>query len=230
MKVAEVVDDIKVSLGSPVVKVYSKDEMIERQVTIAWKKFSSTVFKQEYRTLPFESCIQLDPSEIVYVTDVKPDIQQSNTRANIYKANEFTLYEAQRFFDTRWGGLEGPVLSRIVSNQLDKTFDSQFDWKYDRHTGKLYIVNMPQGCNFVNLEVRTRFSIDDIPQEAEDWFLAYSLALTKLMEGRIRNKFKDTVPGSPQDGDDLIQEGQQEKETLEETVNDFVSYNFGSRY
>jgi len=55
-----------------------------------------------------------------------------------------------------------------------------------------------------------------------DWIFDYALAESKIMLGRVRSKFAQFASigntGIALDGDTLISEGTQEKETLKETL------------
>lgn len=229
MREENIVKRVKTSLGYPVVDVYMSDEMIKEQVGIALEKFSSSVFKGVILTLPAIEFQELNPDEIALVTQVEPYFP-NDKKSSLYVQDEFSLAEAERYFNTRSQSIGTPILAKILRQQMSRVFDSKFDWHYDRTTGGLYLDNVPANISTISVFAKKYYTLEDLPKYAEDWLFEYTLALCKIVEGRIRSKFKDSFPGAPTDGDTLTSEGMSEREALQVSLLDFISYDMGVRY
>lgn len=228
MEVSSILIQVKSSLGYPVIDVYLTDDIIKDQIEIALKKFKSNVFKKELITVPSQRSIQLDKNSVVMVTEVAPVLPDTSTY--LYARNEFSLAEAMMYFNSRDTSLQTPILARMVRNQMRRVFDDKLDWSYDKESGKLLVDNAPSDISELVIATKTYYNIATIPQYAEDWMFEYIMALCKIVEGKIRSKFKESMPGAPSDGDALSSEGASEKEALNNSINDFITYDLGVRY
>lgn len=128
---------------------------------------------------------------------------------------------------------------------IDKYIPSRYSWNYYKFANILEIQPPPPSGEFITLEdgsiiespgfiLLHAFAISEygISKDKEGefeewlwdtpWIQDYCLALCKMNLGYIRRKFSNFQSigntGIQLDGSDLIQEGQQEKETLEERL------------
>lgn len=98
------------------------------------------------------------------------------------------------------------------------------DWYLDSVEGKLYVDDFR---GWITVEyVKSKVTIDDLADNTfwKSWVRDYTLALVKITEGRIRGKYKIQSGVFEIESDELISEGQSEKENLEERLNDDMGY------
>lgn len=98
------------------------------------------------------------------------------------------------------------------------------DWYLDSAEGKLYVDGF---SGWITVEyVKSSVTIDDLVENSiwRNWVRDYTLAMVKITEGRIRGKYKISSGVFEIESDELISEGQTEKDNLEEKLNDDMGY------
>lgn len=148
----------------------------------------------------------------------------------IYERNEFSLMESMMYFNTTDTSLATPILAQILRNQMLYVFNAKFDWFYNSETGVLFLDSVPISVREVAITAKCYYTFDTIPAYADDWLIDFSLCRAKQVEGRIRSKYQDTIPGAPTDGESLISEGKQDEDTLKEKLESFVPLDIGMRW
>lgn len=107
--------------------------------------------------------------------------------------------------------------SELQSLELD-------DWYLDSVEGKLYVDGF---SGWVTVEyVKSSVSMEDIEDNSywKTWVRDYTLAMVKITEGRIRSKYKIQSSVFEIESDELISEGQSEKENLEQKLDEDMGY------
>ena len=94
----------------------------------------------------------------------------------------------------------------------------------------MYLTGTPESATSICVFTKEYFNASNLPSYMDDWVISRALAYTKQSEGKIRSKYSETIPGAPTDGDTLVQEGNEELQKSDESIGQFVSYDFGYRW
>lgn len=104
--------------------------------------------------------------------------------------------------------------------QIKNTLSTDLVWRFERHTNRLYV-----NCAF---DHPGEITIEYVPQYTDvsqiqtdywiDMLLRLSVALTKVIVGRIRSRYTQSNALWSQDGDKLLEEGNQELNDLREKL------------
>jgi len=133
-----------------------------------------------------------------------------------------------------WSLLGVTILDNVTSDMImmSETFKNfrnyvgmDFRWKFEKSEdpdvegGYLYAINVPQGTSSLYVEGTQRITADDTDITSEyilDWVLSYSKALLRIIEGNTLRK--GDIIGIKNDGQEMINEGKEEKKDLEERL------------
>lgn len=224
---------IKTSLGYPVVNVYMTEEMMQQQITMAIRKVAPYVnaveFLQVGRVTKF-----IDKLVYAVLRVHEPGTSLPNGQN----------YGGSSYYDL--------LISRSIYNQLGGTDLSQYSSSQGLVNAALYnyyneeaqadlcpigfrligdtlYVDANGSGNVFTAECVTDRSIHNMTEDYCTWTLEYSLALSKIICGEIREKV--TIQGSPitLNGSALKAEGKAEKEALEAKLGNQMSLYFCTR-
>ena len=99
-----------------------------------------------------------------------------------------------------------------------------YDWYLDYNGQKLYLDNY---SGVITVEyTKSHITAEDLDHDTTwySWIRDYTLALCKVIEGRIRNKFKVQSAPFEVEADELIQEGNSDKQELEQQLNENIGF------
>lgn len=229
---SEIIEQIKIDLGYPVIDVYTPDKSIQSFINKGLELLRSWAFRRVTFVVPCLSCQNLDKERIRFVVDVIPYRYTSNSGENdlIYFRDDFSLSTAANYFNTyNNSDLITPVLATVTYNQINYAFNMQFDWEYDQPSGKLYVTHIPEGTQVLVVKAKTIYERETLDPEYDAWLLKYAEAQTKITEGRIRGKYKEGSVGATSDGDQLVQEGQAEAQACIDEIQSYVPMDVGRR-
>jgi len=133
-----------------------------------------------------------------------------------------------------WSLLGITILDNVTSDMImmSEAFKNyrnfvgaDFRWTFhksedpDVEGGYLYAINIPTGTTSFLVEGTQRITVDDTDITSEyilDWVLSYSKALVRIIEGNTLRK--GDIIGIKNDGQELVNEGKEEKKELEERL------------
>lgn len=219
--------EVKYRLGYPTVAVFTQDTVIEHFLKRAITDLSNKAFKETMVQLEPKPYYQFNPELVAYVVDVIPYDPAKISSRDVYNADEFTLAELQLFSQ---GDISSPLSILRFKEQFKYWLGNNFDWHYDQTSGRLYLTGTPESATSICVFTKEYFNASNLPSYMDDWVISRALAYTKQSEGKIRSKYSETIPGAPTDGDTLVQEGNEELQKSDESIGQFVSYDFGYRW
>ena len=229
---SEIIEQIKISLGYPVIDIYTPDSSIQSFINKGLELLRSWVFRKVSFVVPCKACQTLDRESVRFVFDVVPYQFTTNTGDNIpiYYRDDFSLATAVQYFNIyNNNDVLTPVASVMTYNQLNYAFNNQFDWKYDDTTGELFTTHIPEGTQVLVVKAKTIYERDTLDPEYDAWLLKYAEGQTKITEGRIRSKYKEGSVGATSDGDQLLQEGQADVQACIDEIQSYVPMDVGRR-
>ncbi len=212
MEIDDLVDSIKATLGSPVVDIYLNDIMITKLIEKSIRKVAS----------------KASPTYTVSktVVDGKVSLKDLDVAAvrNVYQSTEtsddLSPFGAEFEMQAAWGtkGIYD-YISRVgsVSEMRKLLFTDYYldgDILYlDNYTGTVVVEY-----------VKKNPDLKDMPMDYVSWVESYATALCKEAEGRIRGKFRPQNAPFENDYQDLLSEGQSEKQECESKLEMMMGY------
>lgn len=243
----ELAEKIKRRLGAPMVKIELDDTQIydnidyARDLFIRWAVGQST--QETWYTLLLsggQTIYDLPPNTVEVCSYSVQTLGSIHTLFTI----ENYLYQMGMFDQIlmRGGGDGYTLVSYHIARGFLETIKryvvDSYNFKYHRYTNQLEINPPPPssgqtsvqqgGVNVVNTPGYVLLRTYQIDGTDEDiycipWMIEYTTALCKISLGRVRSKFASYAAvgsnvGLSLDGDTLLQEGQADKERLEEKL------------
>jgi hypothetical protein len=99
---------------------------------------------------------------------------------------------------------------------------SENDFYYDTYQELLYVDNF---TGSVTIEyIKKNVSIEDLDIEWAGWTEQYTIACAKIVEGRIRSKYKLTSGAIEVESDNLVSEGTGERSELESKLENSMGF------
>lgn len=224
MTIEEMIEDIKIDLGSDINSLGIKDDTIDAKIKEAMRKISSYAPYREVASFPVSDGRVELPTDTVTVVSVYNLNSLSTPTGSSYQ-NDTDLFSVSRYL-YNYNDLSDPFIFLMQKNQVNtlQNFISISDWRFERRTKTLYLNNF-SGSNISILYMRKYRDLEEIDEEdVIQTIKEYALALCKIIEGTIRRKHQ-AAPGAIQlDGDSLVSEGTSEKQRLDELIPKQFSY------
>lgn len=213
------INEIKTRLGYPVVNIEITDDVISQQCDIAIRKVAPYLNSIDVFTVYSNKTTFTD--KLVYAVLRVHAPSNSAVQTN-YQATQ-DIIQMQMYYGGLSGsssmadGLQQTLLAQTLYNTLSETVD---DIGFRLAGDTLYIDGQKPPYT---VEAITEKSVENMPENYVNWCFDYSLALTKLILGRIYSKV--TIQGSPVtlSGSELTSEGNSAINELESKLGT-VSY------
>ena len=115
------------------------------------------------------------------------------------------------------------VADRLYYKTLAIVTGSDFDWWWDQASETLMLTPSPtRTVTGAYTYISSFTDITEVPEGRQGWVVDYTFALCKQIVGRVRSKFGGDIPGNELsvslDGADLITEGREDQEKLDESL------------
>lgn len=211
----DLLDNVKIRLGYPVIDLAITDEMILKQIDFAIKKVIPYLNNIEVITV-YNKTTKFDKKVVYAVIRVSSSNDDSNI--NIDKAVNYGFY-----ITNNARSLVDCAVWNYYCNSVQDDMN-QIGFRLIGDT--LYIDG---GNSPWTVEAITEDSISTMTEDFSNWILDYSVALVKCIEGEIRSKIK--ITGSPVEtnGSELKSEGITEKKELEEKLGTSLGLFYATR-
>lgn len=226
MKMHEILDEIKLELTGYILDMEIEDETIVSVVKKALRELERYWDETTMITIPFAPCIDLDGkffeekvSSIVkvYRTEGTGDSSSSygdpaymqqwmlfSNGGTMYNLNDYMLNYA----------------SWVTLSKIKNTISTDLSFKEDRHKKKLYINSYMTTPKNITIEYIPKLkNVEDIVSDYWiDILIKLSVALTKIVLGRIRTRFSQSNALWANDGEKILEEGNTEYKELRELL------------
>lgn len=237
MTTQEIIDEIKLELTGNLLDMEIEDSTIEQVIHKALRELIRYWDETTMVTVPFSSCIDLSNSELDLKEKVSAIVKVY--RVEGYGDNASGLSDpmyAQQWMLFSNGGtmynLNDYIMNYASWNtllQIKNTMSTDLAFKEDRHNNKLYInhyLDTPQKITIEYIPKLT--SVDQIKSDYWiDIIVKLSVALTKIVLGRIRTRFTQSNALWTQDGEKLLEEGNTDLKELREVLRSNDNLVFG---
>lgn len=214
----EYIQDIKISLGSPVVKVELDDNFIGQLVDKAFREISRYVTETRLVTVSYsESGIDTTPYNINTVVQI---FRTSNPSRVADFTDIYSLGSLNTANSSSTNLLLSDYLYRTQLHQLKSTITTDLDFTYDKDEKKLYINTFYPRPTKITIAYIPEFK--DVSEIKEMFWINYiqrlSLAFCKESLGRVRSKYDLSSSLYKLDGGQLVSEGLSEQATIRQEL------------
>lgn len=216
----EYINDIKITLGSPTVKIETDDNVIGQLVDKAFREISRFITETRYVTIPY-SKNGIDVSS--YKINTVISILRTNNPSRVADITDvYALSSLNNASSSSTNLLLSDYLYRTQLNQLKSTISTDLDFTYDTEDKILYVNTFYPTPDRITLIYIPEF--EDVSDVKEMFWINYiqrlSLAFVKEAVGRIRSKYELSSSLYKLDGGNLISEGITERDAVRQELND----------
>lgn len=225
MTITDIIDEIKLELTGGILELEIDDKALESVIKKALRELERYWDETTLITVPAAQCIEYagykpEISSIVRVyrtQGVGENMESGNYNLDPMYAQQWMLFSN--------GGtmynLNDYVMnyaSWMTLSQIRNTMSTDMAFKDDRHNSKLYISNFTN--SLVTIEYVPKLtSVEDIKSDYwKDILIKLSVALTKIVLGRIRTRFTQSNSLWTQDGERMLEEGNTDLKELREVL------------
>lgn len=213
----EYIEDVEISLGSPIVDV-EVEGIIGKLVDKAFREVSRYIVETKFLTLPY-STEGIDLSEY----RVNSIVQIFRTRNPNRVADFSDIYALSSVYNANVNStnlMMSDYLYRTQLHQLKSAMSTDLDFTYDKPI--LHIATFYPRPDAVTIAYIPEFR--DVSEVKEQFWINYiqrlALAFTKESLGRVRGKYKLQSSLYTLDGDALVSEGIAERDAIRTELND----------
>lgn len=237
MKMQDIIDEIKLELTGYVLETEIDDNTMVSVVNKALRELERYWDESAIITVPFASCIDYSTcnefkervSSIVkvYRTVGVGDSDTKSSTGDYYSAatsdpmfmqqwmvfsNAGSMYNLQDYMYN--------YAAWTTMSQIRNTMSTELSFEEDRHNCKLYINSALTAPAMISIKYIPKLrSVDDVKSDYWiDILIRMSVALTKIILGRIRTRFTQSNALWTQDGDKILEEGNTELKELRELL------------
>lgn len=230
------IEYIKLQVTGGLLELEIEDDVIGKFVDAALVELRRYIDQTNLITVPFAKCIDLkdfNHSAIVHV--YRTEGFTGDSTSGMSEGSTVDPMYAQQWMAFSNGGssysLNNYVLNYLAYStllQMRNTSSTDLAFKEDKSADKLYI-----NCNYdtpkmVTIEYIPTF--DNVEEITSDYWIdilkRLSLAMTKVALGRIRTRFTQSNALWTQDGETMLQEGNEELKELREVLRVNSTYFF----
>lgn len=237
----DIIEDCMVALGYPVITLYITQRQIDRLIDFATRRCESKVSLPYLATFSVgNGVVDVSGYDMLAVRQIyngvgsgvstenanlvaNPDSPNSGcniSMSNCDICNQLCQYRGMQSLAGSYGtkGIYDYVAYAGAMSELNVLMTN--DWYLDPTDNKLYIDGF---SGVVTVEyVKSNNSFEDIAKDNfwRQWIRDYTLAMVKITEGRIRSKYKISSGVFEIESDELISEGNNDKQELEQRLED----------
>lgn len=236
-----IIEDVMVELGYPVISLYITQPQINQMIDFSVRKCAAKASPRFLSTFYARGCVDVSGYDMEAVSAVyQGDMGASSSEGegsegcqNCGADGFMGCNICERLCTYRGyslGLLKGDWNNEIYDLLALQNARAQmqsftlYDWYLDYTNQKLYLDNY---TGLITVEyTKSHINAEDLCHDTFwfSWIRDYTLALCKVIEGRIRSKFKVNSAPFEIESDELIQEGNSDKQELEQQLNDNVGF------
>ncbi|MBO7734835.1 MAG: hypothetical protein J6S67_19905 [Methanobrevibacter sp.] len=216
-------DEIKFVLTGGVIDLELDDSALDKVINSAFREVQRYITSTKIITVPFKKCIDLTGCGVEAVTAVfRTEGYTSDTSEGTYPVDPMLASQWQLLSGV--GNLynfQDYVLNYASWNtilQIRNTTSTDLAFRWDRSSNKLYINIATSAPAYITIEFIPRYN--DVSEVVSDYWIdvimKLSVALTKVILGRIRGRYTQTNALWLQDAQTMLEEGNAELRELRE--------------
>lgn len=225
MDMSTYVRKLKTYLGGSVVDIELPDDEIKNIINDSLDDLSPYITTTSYMTLPYQKTIDLSDKKVYNISNVFRGEPNINSQVNAIQdqfgfgtgsiANTILFTGDQTDIYGHKYDMMDQLITQMSIDQVANAMKGMHDIDYSFKDNKLYI-DSTIGMNSVTIEYTKIYDdVNDIHDKFwQDKLLNLSKANIKIVLGRIRSKFQLQGQSYTLDGQQLLQEGNQERQAI----------------
>lgn len=196
------------NLGNQILKIELTEEQVSEIVQMALEELSHYINDSKSITVPYKSVI--DTSKWPYKVSVVNYVMRAQSAINYLPTEQLTtayIYSAQSGVST--GINLDQIATALEAQQNLNTISTDLDFRFERDEQKLYLT-----CNAIlprKVTVEYMPEYKNVDELTDPYWIntlkRYSLAMTKVILGRIRSKYTLNSSQYSLDGQTMLSEG-----------------------
>lgn len=234
MKLQDYIDEIKLELTGNVIDIGLSDEQLAKIVQKELREVQRYIDETKLVTVPYSPCIDLsgfNSSAIIAVYRTEGYTGDGKAHDSMIDP----MYAQQWMIFSNGGtmyNLNDYLMNYMAYNtllQIRNTTSTDLAFKEDKVGKKLYIniaYDYPQNITIEYIPIFN--NVEEITSDYWiDILMRLSIATTKVILGRMRTRYTSTSSQWSQDGEILLEEGNQELNALRERLQVNAQLNYG---
>lgn len=216
----EYIDDIKMSLGYPVVDIELDDSSVGKLIDKAFREVSRYITETRFVTIPY-STAGIDVSKYKINTVVQI-FRTENPAGSSSLTDVYTLSSLNASGSSTMNLLLSDYTYRTQMNQIKSTMSTDLDFTYDKESQKLYInTYFPRPARVTLAYIPEFKEVSEIREQYWiNFILRLSLAFVKESLGRVRSKYELSSSLYKLDGNQLVAEGIAERDAIRQELDE----------
>lgn len=227
MEMKDYIAEIKLELTGNLLNLEIPDETIELVVKKALREVQRFIDTTKYITVPYSKCIDLSESKVSSVSGVYRAQGVGDIPATAGLQTQVDPMQMAQWQYLAGGGGDIYNLNEWVLNyaswntmlQMRNTMSTDLAFRQDKVADKLYI-NAIDNPPMITIEFVPKF--ENVSEITSDYWIdilmKMSIALTKIVLGRIRSRYVQSNALWTQDGETMSAEGKAEIDALREVL------------
>ena len=203
------VDYVMRNLGNQILKIELTDKQVEQIVEMALGELTHYMNDTKSITVPYSSVI--DTSKWPLKVSVVNYVMRGQSAINylpIDQLNTAYIYGANNGFSMD----VDTIAIAMMAQQNVNSMSTDLDFRFEKDEQKLYVTCNAAHPTSITVEYMPEYSnVDDIKEPYwQNYLKRFSLAMTKVILGRIRSKYTLNSSQYTLDGPTMLSEGNQE--------------------
>lgn len=216
----EYIDDIKISLGAPIVDI-EIETILGKLVDKAFREISRYIVKSSYITVPYKRRGGIDLKGMGVDSIIQ--IFRTANPGMVYDPTD--VFSMSALASNNGISAGASILNdygyRTQLNQLKATISTDLDFTYDPDTETLYVNTFFPSPTKLTLVYNPKFK--GVEEIKEQYWVNYiqrlSLAFAKETLGQVRGKYELTSSLYKLNGSEIVAQGIQERDQIREELN-----------
>lgn len=212
------VDYVMKNLGNQILKIELSESQVEEVVKMALGELTHYINDTKSITVPYNSVI--DTSKWPLKVSVVNYVMRGQSAINYIPVDAISSYyvNGSRFGT---GGLSLDQISTALQAQGNmNAISTDLDFRFEKDEQKLYVTCNAVKPTTVTVDYMPEYTcVDDIKEPYwQNYLKRFSLAMTKVILGRIRSKYTLNSSQYSLDGDTMLSEGNSELQDIRNTL------------
>lgn len=223
MDMKSYINEIKLKLGGSVLDLELNDSAFQQIIETSFREIQRYIDSTRLATIPFKECIDLSDCHVSSVARVFRAEGYQTDKDSGKSMDPMQLQQWQLIYGRGMHNMNDWVYNYASWNtlmQMKNTTSTDLAFRYDRHTNYLYINTNGDRPSFITIEYVPRYdNVDEIVSDYWiDKLIQLSLAYSKIALGRIRSRFTQSNILWTQDGETMLNEGNEELKSLQDEL------------
>lgn len=212
------VDYVMKNLGNQILKIELSEAQVEEVVKMALGELTHYINDTKSITVPYNSVI--DTSKWPLKVSVVNYVMRGQSAINYIPVDAISSYyvNGARFGN---GGLSLDQISTALQAQGNmNAISTDLDFRFEKDEQKLYVTCNAVKPKSLTIDYMPEYTcVDDIKESYwQNYLKRFSLAMTKVILGRIRSKYSLNSSQYSLDGDTMLSEGNSELQEIRSTL------------